>query len=491
MKDGFLWGGATAANQLEGGFGRCGKGLSNSDLITGGSAKKARRITPEILPDETYPYHIASDFYHHWKEDIALLGEMGIKCFRMSLNWTRIYPTGFEDTPNEEGLRFYENIFKELRKYNIEPLVSISHFDVPLGICKRYHGWASRKTIDLYVKYCQTLFERFGQYVKLWITFNEVNTALFDVMGRRGDAINYNEQYGDSQMSQGLYYESPDDLPKDISLSARKVQAFHHQMIAAAKVVDMGHKMNSDFRFGCMTAYMLAYPATTSPQDQLYVDQQTEINVFASTDIQVRGEYPSFALRVFKKKNIPLKTELDDKKTLKSGTVDFITFSYYFSNLVSQEDDFLKSSQAVFGGLRNPYLKLTDWGFQTDPVGLRIALNRMYNRYNMPVFISENGLGAYDTVEADGRIHDPYRIDYMREHIRQMEEAEKDGVEILGYTCWGIIDLVSAGTGEYRKRYGMIYVNRDDEGNGDFSRSRKDSFYWYKKVIETNGEDLD
>lgn len=491
MKEGFLWGGATAANQFEGGFREGGKGISNGDILTGGSATTPRRITTEIQSDELYPYQIGTDFYNHWKEDIKLLGEMGIKCFRMSINWTRIYPTGEEEKPNEEGIKFYENIFKELRKYTIEPLVSISHFDVPLEICKKYHGWASRKTIDLYVKYCKTLFERFGKYVNLWITFNESNIALVDVLGRRGDEINNNEQFGDSRMTQGLYYSSIEDLPKDKSLAARKVQAFHHQMIAAAKVVKMGHEMNADFQFGCMTAYLLNYPATTNPNDQLMANQYDEINIFTSTDIQVRGEYPPYIMRVFEEKGIELEVDNNDYNILKEGTVDFITFSYYLSSLITADKQLQENGEKVFGGLRNKYLNQTDWGFQVDPIDLRIALNRMYNRYRVPVFISENGLGAFDTVEEDGSIHDDYRIDYMREHINQLEEAERDGVEILGYTCWGIIDLVSAGTGEYRKRYGMIYVNRDDEGNGDFSRIKKDSYYWYRQVIKSNGNNLE
>ncbi|HPF42164.1 MAG TPA: family 1 glycosylhydrolase [Bacillota bacterium] len=487
MRKDFLWGGATAANQFEGAYLEDGKGLSTSDIITGGNRKEKRYPTPVLQKDKTYPSHVAVDFYHHYKEDIALLGKLGIKVFRMSIAWSRIYPNGEEEYPNENGLKFYENVFKELKKYNIEPLVTINHFDMPLALCKKYHGWADRIMIDLFVKYATTLFERYKNQVKYWLTFNEINTSMMDVVSDMPSILS-NEQYGDSLLLQGLYYENMSDIPNE-SLRQRKAQAFHNQIVAAAKTVIVGRSINKKFHFGNMIAYGLYYPETTDPSDQLFAMQLEEVYNYIAGDIQARGAYPAYAKRFFKEKNVEIHFGENDEKILKKGTVDFITFSYYFSNVVSANQEKMRNA-SNFGGMHNNYLKTTEWGYQTDPIGLRIVLNKLHDRYNKPVFVSENGLGAIDKVENDGSIHDQYRIDYIRDHIKQIKEAEKDGVDVFGYAIWGIIDIVSAGTGEYRKRYGLIYVNRDDEGNGNFERSEKDSYNWYKKVIETDGESL-
>ena len=489
MKKDFLWGGATAANQFEGAYLEDGKGLSSADVVTGGRVGEPRRVTYAVKPGELYPSHLATDHYHHFKQDVALLAEMGAKVYRMSIAWTRIYPTGLEDEPNEAGIRFYTALFTELRRNNIEPLVTICHFDMPLELCRRYHGWYGREVIDLYVKLCRTLFERFGDLVKYWITINEVNYPLFCLLP--GASASERELSGDNMLTQGILYEKQEDLPAGVSLNQRRVQAFHHQMVASARVVKMGHDMNKGLKFGCMTAYLLFYALTTDPLDELLAQQSDETANFISSDVQVRGEYPAFAKRVFRENNIDLKMLPEDADILKTGCVDFFTFSYYMSNCISRNPSAYENQGQVFGGLRNKYLKITDWGFQTDPVGLRIVLNRVYNRYRIPVFVAENGLGAIDEVKQDGTIEDDYRIDYLREHIKQLREAAEDGVDVFGYTIWGIFDLVSAGTGEYRKRYGLIHVNRDDEGNGSFERSRKKSFFWYKKVISSNGENTD
>lgn len=493
MKDNFLWGGATAANQFEGGWNEGGKGLSGGDLLTGGTYQTGRRITPMVEPNEFYPYHLASDFYHHYKEDIRLLGEMGLKCFRMSITWSRIYPIGEEDKPNPEGIKFYKDVFKELKKYDIEPLVTITHFDIPFELCKKYHGWYGREVIDLWVKYAKTCLEEFGDDVKLWLTFNEANTPFNTSLGvRKNDPLLAGgEQYGDLRMSQGIYYEHLEDIPEGLSVDQRRTQAFHHQMIAAAKLVKIAHEMNRGFKIGCMTSYIPLYPETCSPNDQWRALQHEELVTFATTDVQARGAYPKMMLKALADKNIHIHFEDGDEEILKQGKVDFITFSYYLTSVISADEEHMATGKKAHGGLANPYLKMNDWGMSFDPTGLRICLTKMYQRYQLPIIISENGCGWLEQRDKDGLVHDTYRINYVREHIKAVQAALDDGIDVWGYMYWGIIDIVSASTGEYRKRYGMIYVNRDDNGEGDFSRSLKDSYYWYKKVIASNGEDLD
>ncbi|MDR3595947.1 glycoside hydrolase family 1 protein [Clostridium sp.] len=474
----FLWGGATAANQFEGGYREGKKGLSTSDVMTGGTHTTPRRITPELEEGTYYPSHEAIDFYHHYKEDIKLFGEMGFKTFRMSINWSRIFPNGDDATPNEEGLKFYDDVFAELKKYNIEPLVTISHYETPFGLTKKYNGWASREVIDCYVRYCETIFKRYKDVVKYWLTFNEINiltTPFGAFMGggillNGGGELSFDKEAGDSKQI--------------------RFQALHHQFIASAKAVKLGHEINKDFKIGCMIAYMTAYPYTCNPEDVFLAQERDNLNNFLCSDVQVRGAYPGFAKRFFRDNNIEITMEENDEQILKEGCVDFYTFSYYMSNCASSDPELERTSGNILGGVKNPYLKASDWGWQIDPKGLRWTLNNIHNRYQIPLMVVENGLGAVDKVEEDGSINDDYRIDYLRAHIEEMKEAINDGVELIGYTPWGCIDLVSASTGEMKKRYGFIYVNKDNDGNGDLSRSRKKSFYWYKKVIESNGENL-
>lgn len=489
MRQDFLWAGATSANQLEGGYLEGGKGLSNADVITGGNVSTPRRVTYQIEKDTYYPSHEAVDYFHRYKEDIALFGELGIKVFRMSIAWTRIYPTGEEEFPNPQGIEFYHKVFDECHKYGIEPMVTISHFDVPYALCVKYHGWYDRKLIELFEKYCKTLFEEYKNDVKYWIPFNEINVPLFNLLGNMIDDSRY-ELCGDAQMLQGMLYKNKEDLPKNMTLFQRKVQALHHQLVANAKVIQLGRKINSNFKFGSMTAYSLMYPMTTDPNDQLLALKSDMAGNDICMDVMVKGEYSPFALKYFESKNIKIKMEQEDTSILKKGCADFITFSYYMSGCVSQREDVLHHAEKTFSGLRNKYLKKTDWNFQTDPVGLRIALNKVYNKYGLPIFISENGLGAYDEL-VNGTVYDDYRIDYLRDHIQQIKLAsEEDGVDVFGYAVWGFIDLVSVGTGEHKKRYGLIYVDKNDDRSGDFSRYKKQSFYWYQKVIKTNGDDL-
>ena len=475
----FLWGGATAANQLEGGYREGGKGLSTADVMTGGTHTVARRITPVLEEGTYYPSHEAIDFYHRYKEDIALFAEMGFKVFRLSINWTRIFPNGYELEPNEEGLKFYDNVFAELKKYNIEPLVTISHYETPFGLTKKYNGWLGRETIDCYLRYCNVIFNRYKDVVKYWLTFNEINILTMAPSA--------------AFMGAGVLFDGIKDLSFEEGKNEHKeeiFQALHHQFVASAKAVKLAHSINKDFKVGCMIAYGAVYPYTCNPDDVLLAQQHEEIHNYLCSDVQVRGAYSPFAKSYFRRNNINIKMEEDDEKILKEGCVDFYTFSYYMTNCVSTNPNIEKTGGNLSMGLKNPYLKSSDWGWQIDPKGLRYSLSKIYNRYQIPMMVVENGLGAVDTVEEDGTINDDYRIDYLKSHIEEMKNAIGDGVDLIGYTPWGCIDLVSAGTGEMKKRYGFIYVDKDNDGKGTLNRSRKKSFYWYKKVIESNGENL-
>ena len=471
----FLWGGATAANQFEGGWNVDGKGASTSDMLTAGTHKIPRKITKETIEGLNYPSHEAIDFYHRYKEDIKLFAEMGFKVFRMSIAWTRIFPNGDDKEPNEVGLKFYDDVFDELRKYNIEPLVTISHYEMPFNLTKKYNGWASREVIDFYVNYCNVIFNRYKDKIKYWLTFNEINCGTMTMGGYLG---------------LGILNEGTEDFLHQNDDKQIRFQALHHQFVASAKAVKLGHSINKDFKIGCMIAYMTTYPYTCNPDDILLAQKKNQLSNDFCGDVQVRGEYPFFAKRYFEENNIVLDITEDDKKILKEGTVDYYTFSYYMSNCESAVDDEDKISGNLIGGVKNPYLEASDWGWQIDPKGLRYTLNELYGRYNIPLMLVENGLGAFDKIEEDGSINDDYRIEYLKDHIIQMKEAVKDGVDLIGYTPWGCIDLVSASTGEMEKRYGFIYVDKDNYGKGTLDRKKKKSFEWYKNVIKTNGEEL-
>lgn len=471
----FLWGGATAANQFEGAYDVGGKGLSIDDVFTNGSHTSPRVLTKDTEEGLYYPNRVGSDFYHHYKEDIALMAEMRFKVFRMSIAWTRIYPTGIEDEPNEEGLKFYDDVFDECLKYGIEPLVTLSHYENPLYLTNTFNGWADRRVINYFKNYCTTVFERYKNKVKYWLTFNEINVATM-VIG------NY--------LVLGVRNEGTRDYLHQVDDPQIRFQALHHQLVASAMAVKIGHEINPDFKIGNMIAMNPAYPMTCNPKDVLMAEDNWELAHFYCGDVQVRGEYPYYAQKFWKQQGVKLDITEEDKQILKEGTVDFFSFSYYQS-LTLTTDETVEKSSSMLGGVKNPYLKANDWGWAIDPDGLRYILNVLYGRYQIPIMIVENGIGAYDKLEEDKTIHDPYRIDYLRSHIIAMDEALSDGVDLIGYTMWGCIDLTSAGTGEMKKRYGFIYVDSDDFGNGTFKRYRKDSSYWYKKVIETNGENLD
>ena len=472
----FLWGGATAANQFEGAWNVDGKGVSVPDMCTNGSHEKPKQIHRTIREESFYPSHEAIDFYHHYKEDLALFAEMGFKTFRLSIAWTRIFPTGMEEEPNEAGLRFYDQVFDECRRYGMEPLVTISHYEMPYALVERYNGWADRACIDHFLRYCRVIFDRYKDKVTYWLTFNEINSAMTSL----GNLLSLGTVRG--------YEGSIEELP---DCPQTRYQALHHQLVASAMAVNLAHEQYPDFKMGNMICFVTRYPFTCSPDDVIESQKQMRMMNWFCSDVQVRGAYPGYALRYFEDCGIHIAMEPEDDEVLKKGTVDFYTFSYYSSSCASAGQDTMGTSGNLMGGVKNPYVSASDWGWQIDPQGLRYTLNEIYDRYQIPLMVVENGLGAYDRVEADGGIHDTCRIDYLREHIRQMREAVLDGVDLMGYTSWGCIDLVSASTGEMAKRYGFVYVDKYDDGTGGLTRRRKDSFWWYQKVIGSNGEELD
>ncbi|MGX8708856.1 MAG: glycoside hydrolase family 1 protein [bacterium] len=471
----FLWGGACAANQFEGAWNVDGKGPSVPDMCTNGTLTTPKRVTGAIRPDAFYPSHEAIDFYHRYEEDIALFAEMGFKTFRTSINWTRIFPTGTEKEPNEKGLEFYDRVFDCCKNHGIEPLVTISHYELPYALVEKYNGWESRELVGFFMNYCRAIFKRYQGKVKYWLTFNEINagTMPFGALVSTGTVKGY----------EGPMTGLP-DKPQE------RFQALHHQLVASAMAVRYAHENYPDYKMGNMICFITSYPFTCDPADILANQQAMRITNWYCSDVQVRGEYPPYAKRFWAENGITLKMEPGDEQLLKEGVVDFYTLSYYMSNCITTHKDAAQSDGNIASGYKNPYLKASDWGWQIDPMGLRYSLNEIYDRYRIPVMVVENGLGAKDVLEPDGSVHDSYRINYLREHIIQMAEAVKDGVDLMGYTPWGCIDLVSASTGEMAKRYGFIYVDKYDDGTGDLSRRRKDSFFWYKKVIETNGEEL-
>ena len=471
LRKDFLWGGAVAANQCEGAYLEGGKGLSNADVLPFGKDRLPviKGDSRVFAPDNShyYPTHRAIDFYHRYKEDIALLAEMGFKVFRLSVSWSRIYPNGDDEQPNEEGLRFYEDVFRELRRYGIEPLVTISHYDLPMNLAETYGGWKNRELVGFFKKLVTTLFTRWKGLVRYWLTFNEINimtSACF--------------------MAAGLTFDEGDDRYALIH------SAVHHVLTASAWAVKIAHETDPDNLVGCMLNAGVYYPMTCDPVDvKMAQDENRKHYMFS--DVQVRGEYPSYVLKEYERKGFEIPWDEDDREIMKNNTVDFVSFSYYATRVIGSKKEGSFDSN-LLNSARNPYLEVEPWGRHLDPLGLRITMNDIWDRYQKPMFIVENGLGAKDEIAEDGRIHDDYRVRYLRNHITTMKEAvDEDGVDLMGYTVWGPIDLVSVATGQMEKRYGFIYVDLDDNGNGTLERKKKDSFNWYKKVIASNGEDLD
>lgn len=469
--EGFLWGGAIAANQAEGAWDVDGRGPSVDDHFTGGSFSQTRRITINIDPSLHYPNHDGIDFYHRYEEDIALLAEMGFKVFRTSISWSRIFPNGDDEQPNERGLEFYDRVFDECVKYGIEPLVTLSHYEMPYHLVERYNGWASRELIELFERFSRLVIERYHDRVKLFITFNEINCGVDDhgAMMETSLIQGFEGARADLHVSPQLCY-----------------QALHHQFVASGRVVRFAHENYPDIKMGNMIAFNLTYPMTCDPSDQLLNEREMRRRVWFASDVQVRGAYPAYAQRMWDELGVALDVREGDLRDIADGRVDFYTLSYYMSNVVSVHECESAEANMSHGG-KNPYLEATDWGWQIDPTGLRVALNQISDRYGMPIMVVENGMGALDELTEDGRVHDSYRVDYLERHVDAMREALADGVNLIGYTWWGPIDLVSAGTGEMRKRYGFVYVDKHDDGSGTYRRYRKDSFYAYQRIIASNG----
>lgn len=456
----FLWGGAVAANQCEGAYLEDGKGLSIQDVMPQGI-----KGAPTKVPTEDNMKLVAVDFYHRYKEDIAMFAEMGFKVFRLSIAWSRIFPNGDDKEPNEEGLQFYDAVFDECHKYGMEPLVTISHYETPLHLAKEYDGWRSRKLIEYYVNFCKVIFERYKNKVKYWLTFNEINSVLHQPL-----------------ISGGIL------TPKEELTKQDLYQAIHHELVASGKAVKLAHDIMPGAQVGCMILAMPTYPLTPNPDDVVAAMKAEQQNYFFA-DVQVRGTYPKYLDSYLAQEGVKIQMEPQDVEDL-NNTVDFISFSYYVSVCESAKKQ--ESGEGnLIGGIPNPYLKASEWGWQIDPVGLRIVLNQFYDRYQKPLFIVENGLGAVDELVQDKNgewtVKDDYRIDYMQKHLVEVGKALEDSVDVMGYTSWGCIDLVSASTAELKKRYGFIYVDRNDDGTGSLARYRKKSFYWYKDVIQSNG----
>ncbi len=484
---GFLWGGDISANQAEGGWDEGGKAPNMTDYHLGGNVTTPRMATyimPDgtygkvpafienvdlpkgaklaCIPGEFYPNHKATDFYHHYKEDIAMFAEMGFKALNLTLSWARIFPKGVENGVNDAGVEFYHNVFGELRKYGIEPLVHLYKYDMPAFYITEMGGWENRKLIDEFTGFATYAIDEFDE-VTYWSTFNEINIAQFAAMQYKGRP----------EKIRGVYL------------------GIHHQLIASARVVRYLHEHYPAKKIGCMVAGMFSHAYTCDPKDELANQKQLQDTFYLCADVFVRGYYPSYSRRLFKELGITMEISEEDKEVLRQGKVDFLEFSYYFTNIVTtHKTDLEEINGNQTRGLHNPYLKVSDWGWAIDPEGLKFFLHEMYDRYQIPLLNCENGLGAYDTLEEDKTVHDPYRIEYHKAHVQAMKEAVEEGVDLIGYTTWGCLDLVSAGTGEIRKRYGFIYVDVDDFGNGTYDRYRKDSFYWYQKCCRTNGEDL-
>ena len=478
---GFFWGGALAANQVEGAWNVDGKGPSVADVASykpnvdvknyaAHVAMSDEVIREAMATDDTvyYPKRRGIDFYHHYKEDLALFAEMGFTMLRVSIAWTRIFPTGEETEPNEKGLQFYEDLFTEMRRLGIEPLVTLSHYEMPLALATRYNGWADRRVIDCFTRFCHACFVRYKGLVKYWLTFNEVDSIIRHPFTTAGII--------------------PGRVPEGKMLETC-YQALHHQLVASALVVKDCHQIIPGSQVGCMLTKLTTYARTCAPADELATQAKNLENLFYA-DVHVWGEYPRLILKMFERKGIHVEMAPGDAAILKAGCVDFVSCSYYMTMTESVDPNAERTPGNTVLGVKNPYLASSDWGWQIDPMGLRYSLIELYDRYRIPLMVVENGMGAKDTVEPDGSIHDPYRIEYFRQHISEMGKAVDEGVELLAYTSWAPIDLISASTNQMSKRYGFIYVDQDDLGNGTLARSRKDSFYWYKKVIASNGEDL-
>ena len=478
LPDNFLWGGAIAANQAEGGYREGGRGLASMDVVPQGNDRFEYMFGNvqdlSFREGRHYPALEGNDFYHHYKEDIRLMGEMGFKVFRTSIHWTRIFPSGEEETPNEKGLEFYDSLFDELLKYGIQPLVTISHYEMPVNLVEKYGGWRDRRLIEFYLRFCETIFRRYKDKVKYWLTFNEINN-----MRRNADYV------------AGVIFDGSEDRKTRQNLI---YQAAHHMFVASAKANQLCHEIIPDSKVGCMLTKLTYYPYTCKPEDVLAAQQRMR-STYCYSDTQVFGEYPAYLLSHFENKGIHIVKETGDDEIMKAYPVDFVSFSYYMSSCEAADTSGLDVTPGnTILAVKNPYVPSSDWGWQIDPAGLRYTLNYFYDRYQKPLFIAENGLGASDTLIPDGEggmtVQDDYRVAYLRDHLLEVEKALDEGVDVMGYAAWGCIDVVSASTAQLKKRYGFIYVDRNEDGSGTLARYRKKSFWWYRDVIASNGRTL-
>ena len=477
----FLWGGAICASQAEGGWRDGGKGIDTQDLRyfdpswdkAGRDENRNINMTSErfeasLNTDDTlhYPFRHGIDFYHRYKDDVELFGELGLKIFRTSVSWARIYPNGDDPEPNPEGIAFYRDLFERCKARGMKLFVTMLHYAIPVNLVTKYGGWKNRKTVELYERYARTLYREFGDLVDLWLPFNEINCSRFNPYN--GAAL--------------IKDQEPDYMNAIF-------QCAHHQFLANALAVKAAKEMLDEPMVGAMIARFTSYPATCLPDDVMQSVLDENYKNYFYTDVMARGRYPSYTEKMFEELGVKIEKQPGDDELLAENTVNFLSYSYYMSMVSSTDPAHERTGGNLVSGLKNPYLKASDWGWQIDPVGLRVSLNQMYDRYQLPLFIAENGLGAKDVLE-DGTVHDEYRIDYLRRHVEQMRLAIEDGVPLIGYTMWGIIDIISCGTIEMSKRYGVIYVDQDDAGNGSLERYKKDSFEWYRRCIASNGEEI-
>lgn len=466
----FLWGGAVAANQCEGAYNEDGKGLSILDTLTSGSYVIHRKMVYPLDKNLFYPNHRGIDFYHHFKDDIKMLADANFKAFRLSISWSRIYPNGDDTLPNQKGLDYYRKVFEELRKNHIEPIVTMNHFDVPYTLVSKYGGWTNRKLINLYYRFAKTIFDEYHDVVKYWLSFNEINASAANDL-----------HFPDMNIA-GLSI-----LGIDASTEEQRLRGMHYQFVASAKSVKYAHDTYPELKIGCMLTCMAIFPFTSDPKDQLNWMQRVQYLDFIAGDVMLKGKYPYFTKRRYEKLGIEIDITEDDMLWISKGTCDFISCNYYGSACISTHRKYSKTNGQK---IPNPYLKMNQWGHAPDAYGLRFYLNMFYDRYNKPLFIVENGTSYIEELNEDNTVEDNYRIAFLRDNIMQIEETIRDGVEILGYLMWSPFDLVSASSGEMRKRYGLIYVDRNDDGSGSYKRYPKKSYYWYKKVISSNGADL-
>lgn len=473
LRDNFLWGGSIAAHQCEGAWNVSGKGPAIMDFVTVGSVDQPREITKTIEPHKMYPSHTGIDFYRRYEEDIQLFAEMGFKALRLSIDWSRIFSKGDEETPNEEGLQFYSDVIDTLLKYQIEPIVTLYHFEMPIHLVHAYGSWTNRKVIDFYLHFCEVLFERFKDRVTYWVTFNEMNHI--DPQTEATDIFTY--------IIAGLKFSELENKAQTLATIG------YNMTLASCKAIELGHKINPHFKMGCVFGIEPVYPYNCSPDYVMNAFQQMDRD-FYQIDAMCHGTFPQYKLAEYQAQGIEIEVTTEDRQAFTNGTLDFIGMNYYGSSVAEYEGTDTEKSK-LFGGLANPYLEKSNWGWTIDPVGLRYLLNYTYRKYGLPIMITENGLGAEDVLAEDGSIQDDYRIDYLRQHLIQMKKAiEEDHVDCLGYLMWGPIDLVSATTGEMKKRYGFIHVDKYDDGSGDYHRTKKASFNWYQEVIASNGECL-